>query len=120
MDDKVGNSTRKIVAKRESEGKRQSTFFLTDKALESLKSCMEVIEAPSINHALEFLLLELGNEVVRGKPAAIAGNNQKIVDQAKLIDERYSKFIANPKGNRKKEEVELFSSLNELHKIIQE
>lgn len=119
MDDKIGNSTGKMVAKRDSEEKRQSTFFLTDKALESLKSCMEMIEAPSINHALEFLLLELGNEVAQEKPTASVGNNQKIVEQAKLIDERYSKFITKSKSNRKKEEIELFTSLSELQKIIQ-
>ena len=45
---------------------------------------------------------------------------QIIFEQAKLIDERYSKFIAKSKGNRKKEEIELFSSLNELQKMYQD
>lgn len=113
----IGNISEKIGAKKGADGKRQSTFFLTDKALESLKSCMEMVHAPSMNHALEFLLLELGNEVGRGKPV-MEGAQPKIIEQAKIINEQYAEFIKKSKSNRKKEEIALFVSLNELQKLM--
>lgn len=117
MHKSIAPATEKNGAKKDNAGKRQSTFYLTDEALESLKSCMEIINAPSINHALEFLLLELGHEVGKLKPA-IAGDQQKIIAQAGLITEQYAEFIVKPKGKRKKEEIALFSSLNALQKLM--
>lgn len=116
MKKSIGNTPEKIAAKKEDDEKRQRTFFLTDKALDSLKSCMEMVHAPSMNHALEFLLLELGNEVKRGKPVT-AEDQKKIIEQAMVVNEQYAEFIKKSKGNRKKEELALFASLNELQKL---
>lgn len=117
MSKKIGEISGKLPALKEAEGKRQSTFFLTDKALESLKSCMETVGAPSMNHALEFLLLELGNEVGKLKPV-MDGGSRSVIEHAIVINQQYADFIEKPKSNRKKEERALFASLNELQNIL--
>ena len=78
---------------------------------------MEIVNAPSINHALEFFLLELGNEIGREKPV-VTEEQRKIRELLILINKKYSEFINKSKGNRKKEEMELFGSLNELQKLM--
>ena len=111
MNDSTDKRQEKFRAKMKESGKRQRTFFLSDEAMDSLKQSKEEFKAPSINHALEFMLTKL-------LPPELCCKQQAVVEQAQIVAQHYAAFSGKPEDSRQSEEKLLLDALATLSQLL--
>ena len=111
MNDSTDKRQEKFRAKMKESGKRQRTFFLSDEAMDSLKKCKEESNAPSINHALEFMLTKLSTPELCCK-------QQAVVEQSHVVVQHYAVLLEKSEGERQSEEKALFEALDALTQLL--
>lgn len=101
MDITNENRQQKFRDRMKESGKKQRVFFLSDEAMDALKKRKSDTQAPSLNHALESLLISLGTDIkVVEVPANFSSREQEILDAARRLHQLSFEFRNTPEGEK--------------------
>jgi len=87
MDYTSSNRQHKFRERLKEDGKKQRTFYLSEKAMDAIRKLKEETQAPSVNHALENMLTNLATKAEAEEKiiqdSAQADKKNAIIEQAK-------------------------------------